>query len=168
MFSLPSKAQDSVVQTIHHRPTLFVPQNLKTNLTSHHLSFRKYRCHAVGCYMYVTHSHIYIHTYRCIVSTKKYFLMACIYNIPASSSRVKTTFTTMLLYKMKESNSPCVVTFDGFIWIGVWLASRESRKRISLRIILVQPLSFLKSDRETGFSVNKKGVVLPSNILVWQ
>lgn len=75
---------------------------------------------------------------------------------------------------MKESHSPCVVTFGGFIWIDVWLASRESRKRISLSIILVQPLFFLKSDRETGFSVNKKDVVLLfdriflSNILVWQ
>lgn len=73
---------------------------------------------------------------------------------------------------MKESHSPCVVTFGGFIWIDVWLASRESRKRISLSIILVQPLFFLKSDRETGFSVNKKDVVLLfdriflSNILV--
>lgn len=79
----------------------------------------------------------------------------------------------MLLYKMKQSNSPFVVTFSGFICIDMWLASRESRKIFS-PAILVSPLSILKSVRKTGVSVNNKGGVLlfdrilPFDILVWQ
>lgn len=65
-----------------------------------------------------------------------------------------------------------MVIFSGFICIEVWLASRESRKRISPRNILVQPLSVLKSGKKTGVLVNNKGGVLlfdrilPFDILV--
>lgn len=75
---------------------------------------------------------------------------------------------------MKKSNPPFVVTLSGFICIDVWLASRESRKIISPRIILVQLISVLKSGRKMWTSLNNKGVVLlfgrilSFDILMWQ
>lgn len=85
--------------------------------------------------------------------------MACIYNIPASSSQVKTIFTSGATLSNEQRNSLFVVTFSGFICTDVWLASKESRKTISPRIFLVQPLSVLKSGRKKAVSVNNKGGV---------
>lgn len=53
-----------------------------------------------------------------------------------------------------------MVTFSGFIYIDVWLSSRESGKRISPRNILVHPLSLLKSGRKPGVLANNKGGIL--------
>lgn len=128
IFFLSSKAQDSVVQTIHHKPILSLClKTWRKKQTSPHLSFQKYRCHAVGCYIYIIYSHIYIHTYRHIISStppkaediKRHYLVALKITQISSHTRLLHPYFSCFLYLFRL----CSLLSEFFNLLLFWVFS---------------------------------------------